>query len=45
MRQEGTDESCDEDEEIENGTEVEYDDIGKRIVPPSNKRYIYTVFD
>ncbi|KAJ1348949.1 hypothetical protein KIN20_004356 [Parelaphostrongylus tenuis] len=33
----------DESEEEENG--VEYDETGNRIVPPSTKRYIYTVFD
>ncbi|PIO59395.1 Ion channel, partial [Teladorsagia circumcincta] len=33
-------EEGDEDEE-----DVEYDEAGNRIVPPSTKRYIYTVFD
>nr|CDJ89228.1 Ion transport 2 domain containing protein [Haemonchus contortus] len=34
-----------EDESDEDEDDVEYDEAGNRIVPPSTKRYIYTVFD
>ncbi|KIH64707.1 hypothetical protein ANCDUO_04976 [Ancylostoma duodenale] len=34
------DDVSDEDEDS-----TEYDEAGNRIVPPSTKRYIYTVFD
>ncbi|VDD85593.1 unnamed protein product [Enterobius vermicularis] len=37
------DDSDDESYSDESG--AEYDDCGRRIVPPSNLRYIYTVFD
>ncbi|VDM68632.1 unnamed protein product [Strongylus vulgaris] len=40
------DEEYDEEDESEEDEEgVEYDEAGNRIVPPSTKRYIYTVFD
>lgn len=39
------DEEWDEDESEEDEDGVEYDEAGNRIVPPSTKRYIYTVFD
>ncbi|VDK19495.1 unnamed protein product [Anisakis simplex] len=35
----------DDSEYTDESTENEYDEDGKRIVPPSTKRYIYTVFD
>ncbi|CAJ0589962.1 unnamed protein product [Cylicocyclus nassatus] len=43
--QEDDDEYDDEDESEEDEDGVEYDEAGNRIVPPSTKRYIYTVFD
>lgn len=47
MRPEG--DYGDEWEEVstasDESTENEYDEDGKRIVPPSTRRYIYTVFD
>ncbi|CAJ0589955.1 unnamed protein product [Cylicocyclus nassatus] len=43
--QEDDDEYDDEDESEEDEEGVEYDEAGNRIVPPSTKRYIYTVFD
>ncbi|KAK6026027.1 hypothetical protein OSTOST_08057 [Ostertagia ostertagi] len=44
--EEEDEEDWDEEEEgDEDEEDVEYDEAGNRIVPPSTKRYIYTVFD
>lgn len=43
VRRRGDEDS--EDESYSDDSAAEYDDCGRRIVPPSNLRYIYTVFD
>uniref|UniRef100_A0A1I7XMQ3 Ion_trans_2 domain-containing protein n=1 Tax=Heterorhabditis bacteriophora TaxID=37862 RepID=A0A1I7XMQ3_HETBA len=39
------DDNWEEEDESEEESDVEYDEAGNRVVLPSTKRYIYTVFD
>ncbi|KAF1751688.1 hypothetical protein GCK72_018242 [Caenorhabditis remanei] len=38
-------EGSDEDQSDEDEEDVEYDELGNKIIPPPVRRYIYTVFD
>lgn len=44
-RRDYDDDDDSDDESYSDESGAEYDDCGRRIVPPSNLRYIYTVFD
>uniref|UniRef100_A0A0N5ARB1 Ion_trans_2 domain-containing protein n=1 Tax=Syphacia muris TaxID=451379 RepID=A0A0N5ARB1_9BILA len=44
-RRDPDDDNDSDDESYSDESGAEYDDCGRRIVPPSNLRYIYTVFD
>ena len=38
-------EGSDEDQSDDDEEDVEYDELGNKIIPPPVRRYIYTVFD